>query len=264
MQTHSYTRQSSVRNFTAHGASHYAQARASHAVQGSGYNWSRLHAAAVDRSLVARAGDVDIAPARQFSKRVFDVVLGILLIALLSPLLLFIGFMARRDGGPVFFGHRRIGHDGRYFVCWKFRTMVMNADRVLKEVLEKDPAARAEWEETYKLKNDPRVTPIGRFLRTTSLDELPQLFNVIKGEMSLVGPRPMVTDEIRRYGAAFHDYSRCRPGITGLWQVSGRNDCDYGNRVRLDQHYARSCSLATDLAVLWKTAFVVIRRRGAY
>jgi exopolysaccharide production protein ExoY len=243
-------------NFTAHHAGQHHPA--------NGYNWSRLHAAAVDRYHVERAGNVDIAPAQQLGKRLFDLLFGTLLILALSPVLLLIAFLARRDGGPIFFGHRRIGEDGRTFVCWKFRTMVMNADSVLKHVLATDPDARAEWESSFKLKRDPRITKIGQFLRTTSLDELPQLFNVIKGEMSLVGPRPIVAEEVCRYGAAFHDYARCRPGITGLWQVSGRSDVDYGGRVRLDQHYVKSCSLATDISVLWKTAFVVIQRRGAY
>ncbi|MDB5396474.1 MAG: UDP-phosphate galactose phosphotransferase [Rhodospirillales bacterium] len=243
-------------NFTARTATRHMPA--------DSYNWSRLHAAAVDRCFVERAGNIDIAPAQQLSKRMFDFMFGMLLIVGLSPILLLIAFLAQRDGGPVLFGHRRIGQDGRTFVCWKFRTMVMNADSVLKQVLTTDPEAKAEWEATFKLKRDPRITKIGQFLRTTSLDELPQLFNVIKGEMSLVGPRPIVADEVRRYGAAFRDYMRCRPGITGLWQVSGRSDVDYRGRVRLDQHYAKSCSLATDVKLLWRTAFVVIQRRGAY
>jgi undecaprenyl-phosphate galactose phosphotransferase len=256
MQTASYGNHFQAHGFAGHGSAHGTPA--------GRYNWSRLHAAAVDRSLVERAGMVDVAPAKQMSKRAFDFVVGALLVATLSPLLTLIAFLAARDGGPVFFGHRRIGADGRSFICWKFRTMVMNADRVLEQLLETDPEARAEWESSCKLKHDPRITPIGKFLRTTSLDELPQLFNVLKGEMSLVGPRPIVTDEVWRYGAAFHDYTRCRPGITGIWQVSGRNDVDYGGRVRLDRQYARAWSLGTDIKLLWKTIFVVIRRRGAY
>jgi exopolysaccharide production protein ExoY len=256
MQTASYAGHFQAHNFAGHGRPRYAAA--------NDYHWSRLHAAAVDRSLVERATAADVAPAKQLIKRAFDFVSAALLILGLSPILLLIAYLARRDGGPVLFGHRRVGEDGRSFVCWKFRTMVMNADRVLERVLATDPAARAEWEATYKLKHDPRITPVGRFLRTTSLDELPQLFNVVKGEMSLVGPRPIVADEVRRYGAAFHDYTRCRPGITGIWQVSGRSDVDYGGRVQLDQQYARRWSLVTDLKVLWKTMFVVLQRRGAY
>ena len=248
-------------HFQAHG---FAGNRGAQTAPAGGYNWSRLHAAAVDRSVVERAIAVDIAPAKQTSKRAFDFLIGALLIAGLSPLLLLIAFLASRDGGPALFGHRRIGADGKSFVCWKFRSMVMNADRVLDRLLATDPAARAEWESSCKLKRDPRITPIGKFLRSTSLDELPQLFNVVKGEMSLVGPRPIVKDEVRRYGAAFHHYTRCRPGITGVWQVSGRSDVDYGGRVWLDQQYAQAWSLGTDIKLLWKTIFVVIRRRGAY
>jgi len=229
-----------------------------------GRDWSRLHAAAVDRSLVERASNIDIAPAKQATKRAFDLLFSALLIAGLSPFLLLIAYLASRDGGPALFGHRRLGADGKSFICWKFRTMVPDANRVLEELLATDPEARAEWDETCKLKRDPRITRVGQFLRTTSLDELPQLFNVLMGEMSLVGPRPIVTDEVQRYGAAFHDYTRCRPGITGVWQVSGRNDVDYGGRVRMDKNYARSWSLGTDIKLLWKTVFVVIARRGAY
>ena len=127
-----------------------------------------------------------------------------------------------------------------------------------------DAEARAEWERDFKLRNDPRITPIGRFLRSTSLDELPQLINVLVGDMSLVGPRPIVADEVPRYGAAFHDYARCRPGITGIWQVSGRNDTGYTQRVQLDQHYARNWSFAADLVVLLRTPVAVLRRSGAY
>jgi undecaprenyl-phosphate galactose phosphotransferase len=141
--------------------------------------------------------------------------------------------------------------------------MVPDADKVLERILAKDPQLRAEWEREYKLRNDPRITRIGQFLRHTSLDELPQLFNVLKGEMSLVGPRPIVRDEIKRYGAAFHDYMRCRPGITGKWQVSGRSEVDYRTRVGLDRDYARGWSLINDIAILLLTPMVVLQRRGA-
>jgi undecaprenyl-phosphate galactose phosphotransferase len=141
--------------------------------------------------------------------------------------------------------------------------MVPDAQAVLDELLANDPQARIEWERDQKLKNDPRVTRIGKILRTTSLDELPQLFNVLSGEMSLVGPRPIVDDEIKRYGAAFHDYVSCRPGITGAWQVSGRSQVSYAARVRLDRNYARHRSFALDCLILARTAWVVLRRRGA-
>jgi undecaprenyl-phosphate galactose phosphotransferase len=260
MQSASYANQFRGQAFTGHASGYGAS-------PGHGWrhhHWSRLHAAAVDRSLVERATNIDIEPAKQATKRAFDILLSVLLIAGSAPLLLLIAFLASRDGGPVLFGHRRLGAYGKSFTCWKFRTMVPDSNRVLEELLARDHEARAEWEETCKLKRDPRITGIGRFLRTTSLDELPQLFNVLKGEMSLVGPRPIVNDEIRRYGAAFHDYTRCRPGITGVWQVSGRNDVDYGGRVRMDKQYAHGWSLVTDIKLLWKTVFVVLGRRGAY
>ncbi len=226
--------------------------------------WSRVHAAAMDRVFIDRASKAEIDPADQPLKRTMDFTLTIFIILALSPILLLIAYLARMDGGPALFAHSRVGRNGEAFKCLKFRTMVTNADKVLEKVLAEDPQARTEWETDFKLRNDPRITRIGRFLRKTSLDELPQLFNVLKGEMSLVGPRPIVRDEIYRYGAAFHHYARCRPGITGAWQVSGRNDVSYDARVRLDQNYARYWSASTDLAVLWKTIFVVVQRRGAY
>ncbi|MTK64717.1 MAG: sugar transferase [Methanobacterium sp.] len=229
------------------------------------YDWRRLHAAAIDRGPSSRGRLArQKEPADRFSKRTFDIAASLLLLAALSPLFLMIAWLAGRDGGPVMFGHKRIGAYGRTFKCWKFRTMVLNAEDVLSRLLVKDPAARAEWERDFKLRNDPRITPIGRLLRVSSLDELPQLFNVLAGEMSLVGPRPIVTDEIRRYGAAFHDYARCRPGLTGPWQISGRNEVGYGERVRLDQHYARHWSFLGDIAVLLRTPKAVLRRSGAY
>lgn len=234
-------------------------------VNGVRNDWRLLHAAAMDRSLLDRKRLVSLKePAHRFSKRMFDVACASLLLALLSPLLLAVIALISRDGGKVLFGHRRIGAQGRTFKCWKFRSMVPNAEAVLKDVLEKDAEARAEWERDFKLRNDPRITPIGRFLRSTSLDELPQLINVLTGDMSLVGPRPIVADEVARYGAAFHDYTRCRPGITGIWQVSGRNDTGYTQRVQLDQHYARNWSFAADLVLLLRTPIAVLRRSGAY
>jgi len=231
----------------------------------SGRDWQRLHAAALDRSFVRRDRFIQLrCPAEQGTKRAFDFLVALLLIVAISPILLLIALLAKLDGGPAIFGHRRIGANGETFVCWKFRTMVRNADEVLARVLATYPEARAEWDRDFKLKNDPRITRIGRILRVTSFDELPQLFNVLKGEMSLVGPRPIVAKEIARYGSAFHDYARCRPGITGIWQVSGRNNIDYGARVRLDQEYARNWSLRRDSYILLQTAVVVIQGRGAY
>lgn len=181
-----------------------------------------------------------------------------------SPLFLVIVPVVRQDGGPAFYGHTRIGRNGKTFKCWKFRSMVRNSDQVLKDLLDKDPKARAEWQKDFKLRNDPRITRIGDFLRKTSLDELPQFFNVLCGEMSLVGPRPVIEAEKHYYGEAWGDYLSVRPGITGLWQVSGRNDTTYEQRVELDRRYIREWSLLGDIVIMLKTVLVVLGRRGAY
>jgi undecaprenyl-phosphate galactose phosphotransferase len=165
-------------------------------------------------------------------------------------------------GGPIF-GDRRVGKDGRIFRCFKFRSMVRNAERVLAKHLEADPAAREEWNRTFKLARDPRITAFGMFLRRTSLDELPQLFNVLRGDMSLVGPRPIMLCEVESY-SRLKTYYQCRPGITGLWQVSGRNEVSYTRRIRLNAVYARKQSLRLDLVILLRTVRVVLSGRGAY
>jgi Undecaprenyl-phosphate galactose phosphotransferase WbaP len=201
---------------------------------------------------------------RRIAKRTFDLVVASLLIVLLSPLLCVIAIMVRRDGGPATFAHVRIGRGGVPFNCLKFRSMVTNSDAVLRELLDRDDAARAEWERDFKLKDDVRVTVTGRLLRKTSLDELPQLFNVIKGEMSLVGPRPIVADELARYGEDASYYLVAKPGMTGLWQISGRNDVDYSTRVSLDVAYVKALSLRRDLWILMQTVGVVLRGSGAY
>lgn len=186
------------------------------------------------------------------------------LLLLLSPLLVWVAFMTwRHDGAPVLFGHYRVGHNGRLFRCLKFRTMYRDAERMLAELLERDPAARAEWERDQKLVDDPRVTPIGRFLRHTSLDELPQLINVLRGEMCLVGPRPITVGELTRYGRVRWHYLSVIPGITGLWQVSGRNNTTYDERVALDERYVEQRSFRLDLRILLSTVNVVLRREGA-
>jgi len=197
-------------------------------------------------------------------KRSFDIFVSLCLIALLSPLLIALTILIRRSGGTAFYGHQRIGQDGKLFKCLKFRSMRPDADKVLKELLANDPVAKAEWDKDFKLKNDPRITPVGHFIRKTSLDELPQLFNVLKGEMSLVGPRPVVKDELERYGSASVFYLEAKPGITGLWQISGRNDTTYAERVSLDSWYVQNWSLWYDIAILFKTFDVVFNRRGAY
>ncbi|WP_246472585.1 sugar transferase [Azospirillum tabaci] len=197
-------------------------------------------------------------------KRAFDLVGAVGLILFFGPLMLIVGLLITLDGGPAVFGHRRIGTEGRDFTCWKFRSMVVNAPEVFEKLIESDAEARAEWEATRKLRNDPRITWIGRFLRRTSLDELPQLFNVLTGDMSLVGPRPIVQEEVARYHVCFPFYTRCRPGLTGLWQVSGRNDVDYGRRVQLDTAYLLGWSLWGDIRILLRTVGVMLSGKGAY
>jgi lipopolysaccharide/colanic/teichoic acid biosynthesis glycosyltransferase len=201
---------------------------------------------------------------RRVAKRGFDLLFAVPMLISLAPFFAVIALLVRRDGGAIVFGHERIGQHGRTFRCLKFRTMVTNADVVLRELLESDPEARAEWAGVFKLKNDIRVTAIGRFLRRTSLDELPQLWNVVRGDMSLVGPRPVVQQELERYGSDVDCYLMTKPGITGLWQVSGRSDVDYSRRVSLDVSYAQQWSLKRDMAILLKTIGVVVRRDGAY
>jgi Undecaprenyl-phosphate galactose phosphotransferase WbaP len=202
-------------------------------------------------------------PAR-LTKRLFDLVVALLLLVALSPLLAWLALQIRRDGGPAVFAHRRVGLNGRTFRCLKVRSMVVNADQRLTELLASDPALRAEWARDHKLKNDPRLNHVGDFLRRTSLDELPQLLNVLRGEMSLVGPRPVVTEELEKYSDDTDYYLMVRPGITGLWQVSGRNDVGYEKRVYLDTWYVKNWSLWYDIAILFKTVRVVWRREGAY
>lgn len=197
-------------------------------------------------------------------KRTMDIVGSIAIIIVLSPLLLALYFLIKKDGGNAIYGHERIGFNGKPFKCLKFRSMVVNSKEVLEELLASDPEARAEWEKDFKLKNDPRITKVGHFIRKTSLDELPQLFNVLKGEMSLVGPRPIVQEELERYHEDVDYYLMAKPGMTGLWQVSGRNDVDYDTRVYFDSWYVKNWSLWNDIAILFKTVNVVLKRDGAY
>ena len=197
-------------------------------------------------------------------KRAFDLVVSSLLLLLLSPVFGYIGWKVSRDGGSPIYGHERIGQGGRKFKCLKFRSMIINSQEVLEKLLATDAEARAEWDRDFKLKNDPRITAIGHFIRKTSLDELPQLWNVVKGEMSLVGPRPVVEKELERYGDDGEYYLMAKPGMTGLWQVSGRNDVDYATRVYLDGWYVKNWSLWYDIAIMFKTIGVVLHRDGAY
>ena len=186
-----------------------------------------------------------------------------ILLLLLTPLFLLLAVLIRRDGGDALFRHQRLGANGRMFPCMKFRSMVANSDRVLEQLLASDPSAAAEWNATQKLRRDPRVTGVGRFLRKTSLDELPQLINVLRGEMSLVGPRPIVRAEIVRYGSEIRYYYQARPGLTGLWQVSGRSDTSYAQRVELDVRYVANWTFWRDVAIVLKTIPAVILRKGA-
>ncbi len=197
-------------------------------------------------------------------KRIFDLVGSIAIIITISPLLLYIYNKVKKDGGPAIYGHERIGKGGKSFKCLKFRSMVTNSKEVLEDLLSKDIQAKQEWEATFKLKNDPRITKIGHFLRRTSLDELPQLFNVLKGEMTLVGPRPIITAELERYNDEVAYYLLSKPGMTGLWQVSGRSDVDYETRVYLDTWYVKNWSMWNDIAILFKTIGVVLKKDGAY
>jgi undecaprenyl-phosphate galactose phosphotransferase len=183
---------------------------------------------------------------------------------LFSPVLLILAVKIKRDGGPAFYAQKRVGQDGKIFKCYKLRSMIHNADEVLERYLEENPEAKKEWEKDFKLKNDPRITKIGHFIRKTSLDELPQFYNVLKGEMSIVGPRPIVKEEMKFYGSKVGDYLAVKPGITGPWQVSGRNDVSYEKRVQLDSWYANNWSLWTDIKIIFKTVLVVLRRDGAY
>ncbi|SFT54236.1 undecaprenyl-phosphate galactose phosphotransferase [Selenomonas sp. GACV-9] len=198
-------------------------------------------------------------------KRIFDLICTVSGGLLILPFLLIISVLvAIENKGTVIFAHRRIGKDGREFACYKFQTMIPNAQEKLEEYLAANPEARKEWEESFKLTNDPRVTRLGGFLRKTSLDELPQLWNVIKGDMSLVGPRPIVEKEIKRYGQYFREYSMVLPGITGMWQASGRSDTTYAERVAMDTWYVRNWSVWLDIMYLAKTFTAVIFRKGAY
>jgi Undecaprenyl-phosphate galactose phosphotransferase WbaP len=202
---------------------------------------------------------------RKWAKRLLDLTLTVIGGTLCLPLIVLIALWIKWDSpGPVFYWQRRIGHGGKEFRAWKFRSMIQNADQVLQEYLNKSPALRQEWERDHKLRKDPRLTAAGRFLRRTSLDELPQLWNILRGEMSLVGPRPIVPAEVSRYGDSFDLYKKVKSGLTGLWQVSGRNNTSYEERVRLDTFYVHNWSVWLDLCILFRTIGAVLLRKGAY
>lgn len=197
--------------------------------------------------------------------RIADILLSLLVLTFMAPLMVATALLIKlQDGGPVLFGHTRLGRDGKSFKCWKFRSMVVDAEARLTNLLASDPQARAEWDASQKLRKDPRTTRFGTFLRVSSLDEFPQLFNVLRGEMSLVGPRPIVLAEVGRYGRWYRHYCRVRPGITGLWQVSGRSDTTYAQRVAFDVLYARRASFGLYVKILAATVPVVLARAGSY
>ncbi|HEY0161721.1 MAG TPA: sugar transferase [Edaphobacter sp.] len=211
----------------------------------------------------------DQAPSQFFRYRIIKRCIDLLLITVSAPIvLLVVGaviVLVKIDSpGPVFYSHRRIRRKGAFFSMWKFRTMCVNSTEVLEKHLSEDPKARAEWKKTHKLRNDPRITPIGSFLRRYSIDELPQLWNVLAGQMSLVGPRPIVAAEVEKYGDSFECYCRVKPGLTGLWQVSGRSELTYDERVALDCDYVNRWTLRRDLRILLKTFRAVLKQDGAY
>lgn len=223
-------------------------------------------------TLVERNGSAEIhcfqrglSPSALFAKRCMDVSSILICSPILIPLFAAIAcFIKLSSPGPVFYGQLRLGKNGKSFRVWKFRSMVPNADTVLKKHLAEHPELQAEWDRDHKLKNDPRITTIGRFLRKSSFDELPQLWNVFVGEMSLVGPRPIVNDEIVKYGEVYPLYSLVRPGITGLWQISGRNNTTYQERLGFDRSYVQNWSVMLDLYIIYRTVKTTVMQEGAY
>ena len=225
--------------------------------------------ALVRQEFAPEAADVQSVPggdaASRVVIRVLDIVLASALLVFLGPMMLLIAVCTYvADPGPILFAHRRVGYRGQVFACLKFRSMAVNAAERLQDLLERDPVAREEWARDHKLRDDPRIVGIGRFLRKSSLDELPQLFNVLRGEVSLVGPRPIVAEEIERYGRYFARYCDVKPGITGLWQVSGRNDVTYRRRVAIDVKYAAIHSVGLYFKILALTVPMVLISRGSY
>lgn len=196
-------------------------------------------------------------------KRALDIVGALIGLVVFAPLFLVIFLLVRRDGGPALFKHKRVGRDGKEFEMLKFRSMIVNAEEMVDKIIANDPVRRAEWLETHKFSDDPRVTKIGDFLRRKSFDELPQLWNVLRGDMSLVGPRPIGLDEVVKYGPAYTKFISVRPGLTGLWQVNGRNDLAYQEKVALDVAYLSNLSWSNDVRILFRTVLVVLLERGA-
>ncbi|WP_299154538.1 sugar transferase [uncultured Tateyamaria sp.] len=199
---------------------------------------------------------------RRIGKRALDLTLTVILLPALLPIIAVLVLLVRRDGSAGLFAHTRVGRHGQTFACWKIRTMLPDAEARLEHHLNTDPVARAEWHRTQKLENDPRITRLGHLLRRTSLDELPQIWNVLRGDMSFVGPRPVTLPELERYGPHSHVYLSLKPGITGLWQVTARANGCYTQRLHLDQTYEQRISLLQDLGLIARTALVVVRPTG--
>lgn len=201
----------------------------------------------------------------EIAKRGFDILFSVIMLVLFAPLLVVLCLVVRLSSpGPAVFRQTRVGRDGKLFPCLKLRTMLVDAEARLQDLLASDPAARAEWDRDQKLRSDPRITKIGLFLRKSSLDEIPQLWNVLVGDMSVVGPRPIVEGEVFRYREFISDYYAVRPGLTGPWQIGGRNDVTYDERVALDSRYARSRSFSGDLVICFKTVPAMMQSRGCY
>jgi exopolysaccharide production protein ExoY len=221
--------------------------------------YAKREHAITDRALIAI-----VQKANGPVKRLFDIVAALSGLIVLSPALLTVALLIwAHDGGSAIYGHKRVGRHGRYFKCWKFRSMVRNGDEILAAHIAANPEAEREWLATQKLTDDPRVTPIGKFIRKTSLDEFPQLWNVLFGEMSIIGPRPIVRSELDRYGKDRRYYLLVRPGITGLWQVNGRSATTYARRIELDRLYVENWSYAQDIDILLKTPMAVLKGDGA-
>jgi lipopolysaccharide/colanic/teichoic acid biosynthesis glycosyltransferase len=233
------------------------------AIEGS-YSYTE----AVGRSL-ERPQQNGSAPSGFFRYRVIKRCFDVSLVLISMPVLLLVlgavsAVVMLSSPGPIFYSHRRIRKGGAFFSMWKFRTMCVNSAEVLEDYLAEHPAARAEWNKTHKLREDPRITRLGAFLRRYSLDELPQLWNVLMGQMSLVGPRPIVAAEVEKYGDCFDCYCKVKPGLTGLWQVSGRSKLSYDERVALDCEYVERWSLAKDAMILLRTYSSVVNQEGAF
>ncbi len=217
-------------------------------------------------SLQSTAATVQVQPQwllyRDFGKRAFDLAFVVMLSPLLFPVIALLALAVRLDGGAAFFGHKRVGKDGKTFKCWKLRSMVPDAEERLRTYLLENKQEQEFWQANFKLANDPRITRLGRFLRKTSLDELPQFWNVLIGDMSVVGPRPVTREETALYGNAKAVLQTVRPGITGLWQVSGRNAVDYDHRIALDVKYLSVLDFRADIGIIFRTVFVMLKRTG--